>query len=184
MKEDAMQMEINARHFNLGDDQRETIETALAKLERFSPRPVQSCKLTISHEAGRFVADAVLHLKNNDFRAEAAGVEPEYAADEIVESLRKQLTKFKGRLSGKQKGEEGGLGRAMVDDGGVFAGDAEAEGSTEGFVLRDMDVDGAKEAFAAAELPFLIFRDVNTARLGVIYRRGDGELGHMEAQED
>ena len=179
-----MQMEINARHFTLGDDQRETIETALAKLERFSPRPVQSCKLTLSHEAGRFVADVVLHLKNNDFRADAEGVEPEYATDEVVESLRKQLTKFKGRISGKQKGEEGGLGRAMVDDGGVFAAGDGGEEAPEGFVLRAMDLDGAKEAFAAADLPFLIFRDVATSRLGVIYRRGDGELGHMEARED
>ena len=32
-----MQMEINSRHFTLGDEQRETIEAALEKLERFSP---------------------------------------------------------------------------------------------------------------------------------------------------
>ncbi|MBE0566653.1 MAG: HPF/RaiA family ribosome-associated protein [Krumholzibacteria bacterium] len=182
-----MQTEITTRHFTLGDDQREKIEETLAKLERFSPRPVLSCRLTITHEAGRFAADAVLRLKNNDFRAEAAAVEPEYAADEIVESLRKQLTKFKGRISGKQKGEEGGLGRAMVDDGGVFAAtDAAApdEGGAEGFVLRAMDLAGAQAAFATADLPFLIFRDVETSRLGVIYRRGDGELGHMEAHED
>ncbi len=177
-----MQMDIITRHFTLGDDQRETIEAALAKLERFSPRPVQSFKLTLTHEAGRFAADGVLHLKHNDFRAEANGVEPEYAVDEIVESMKKQLTRFKGRISGKQKGEEGGLGRAMVDDGGVFAGEDEAP--AEGFQLRDLDIAGAKEAFAAADLPFLIFRDAHTSRLGVIYRKGDGELGHMEAQED
>lgn len=177
-----MQMEISTRHFTLGEEQRETIEATLSKLERFSPRPVQSLKLTVSHEANRFVADAALHLKNNDFRAEAEGVEPEYAVDEIVESLRKQLTRFKGRISGKQKGEEGGLGRAMVDDGGVFAG--EDEEPAEGFVLRALDVDDAKAAFADADLPFLIFRDVTTSRLGVIYRRENGELGHLEARED
>ncbi|HPF71136.1 MAG TPA: HPF/RaiA family ribosome-associated protein [Candidatus Krumholzibacteria bacterium] len=180
-----MQLDITTRHFALGDDQRETIEAALAKLERFSPRPVQSCKVTLTREAGSFTGDVVLHLKNHDFRADAQGVEPEYAVDELVESLRKQLTKFKGKVSGKQKGEEGGLGRAMVDDGGVFAAAlAEAERGGGGFELRDMDVDGAKEAFGDGDVPFLIFRDVRTARLGVIYRRADGELGHMEAREE
>jgi putative sigma-54 modulation protein len=180
-----MQMDITTRHFTLGDDQRETIEAALAKLERFSPRPVQSCKVTLTREAGSFAGDVVLHLKNHDFRADAQGVEPEYAVDELVESLRKQLTKFKGKVSGKHKGEEGGLGRAMVDDGGVFAAEVAATAAdAEGFVLRDMDVDGAKEAFGEADVPFLIFRDVQTSRLGVIYRRSDGELGHMEARED
>ena len=179
-----MQMEIITRHFTLGDDQRETIEAALAKLERFSPRPVQSLKLTLTHEAGRFSADTVLHLKHNDFRAEAEAVEPEYAVDELVESLKKQLTRFKGRISGKQKGEDGGLGKAMVDDGGVFAAGMQEEPAPEGFVLRDLDLAGAKAAFADADLPFLIFRDVDTARLGVIYRRADGALGHMESRED
>ena len=179
-----MQTEINVRHFTLDDDQRETMEAALAKLERFSPRPVHACRVTVSHEAGRFAADAVLQLKNNDFRAEAEGVEPEYAVDAIVESLRKQLTKFKGKLSGKQKGEGGGLGKVMVDAGGVFGDEEEAVGGPEGFVLRDMDVAGAREAFETADLPFLIFRNVQTARLGVIYRRGDGAVSHMEAEED
>ncbi|MFO7610576.1 MAG: HPF/RaiA family ribosome-associated protein [Candidatus Krumholzibacteriia bacterium] len=182
-----MQMEIIARHFTLGDEQREKIEETLAKLERFSPRPVLSCRLTVTHEAGRFAADAVLRLKHNDFRAEGSAVEPEYATDEIVESLRKQLTKFKGRISGKQKGEEGGLGRAMVDDGGVFAGPAEettASAGAEGFVLQALDLEGAKAAFAESDLPFLIFRDVGTSRLGVVYRRRDGAVGHMEARED
>lgn len=180
-----MQMDIITRHFTLGDDQRETIEAALAKLERFSPRPVQSLKLTLTHEAGRFSADAVLHLKHNDFRAEAEAIEPEYAVDELVESLKKQLTRFKGRISGKQKGEDGGLGKAMVDDGGVFAATGvREEPAPEGFVLRDLDLEGAKAAFADADLPFLIFRDVDTARLGVIYRRADGALGHMESRED
>jgi putative sigma-54 modulation protein len=178
-----MQFDITTRHFALGDDQKETIEAALEKLERFSPRPVQSLRLTLTHEAGRFEADAVLRLKNHDFRAEGGAIEPEYAVDEIVESLRKQLTKFKGKLSGKQKGEEGGLGRAMVEDAGVFAGAAAGESAVEGFVLRDMDVAGAKAAFAEADLPFLVFRNVENSRLGVIYRRVDGGLGHMEARE-
>jgi len=176
-----MQFDITTRHFNLGDDQRETIEAALDKLERFSPRPVQSLRLTLTQEGGRFEADAVLHLKNNDFRAEAQALEPEYAVDELVESLRKQLAKFKGKISGKQKGEEGGLGR-VLGDGGPAAGDV-GDARVEGFVLRDLDVAGAREAFAAAELPFLVFRNVDNARLGVIYRRADGAIGHMEARE-
>ncbi|RKZ17486.1 hypothetical protein DRQ50_04940 [bacterium] len=177
-----MEMEIITRHFNLGDEQRETIEASLDKLERFSPRPVESLKLTLAHEAGQFTGDVVLHLKNHDFRADASGIEPEFTVNDLVESLRKQLDRFKGKTSGRQKGEEGGLGRAMLDDGGVFAASPEAD--TEGFVLKDLGIDDAKAAFGAGELPFLIFRNTANSRLGVIYRRSDGELGHMEADGD
>jgi len=176
-----MQLEINARHFTMGDDQRELIESAVEKLAKFSPRPVQSMKMTITHEAGRFQADSVLSLKSNDFRAKGEGMEPEFAVNEMVENLRKQLAKYKGKISGKQKGEEGGLGRAMV------AGSALAEagsGEPEGFVLQDLDVAVARDKFEAGDLPFLLFRNIDNDKLGVIYRRDNGELGHMEPEND
>ncbi|MCP4571911.1 MAG: HPF/RaiA family ribosome-associated protein [bacterium] len=176
-----MELEIITRHFTLGDEQRDAVTEALEKVERFSPRPIQSLRLTLTHESGVINGDAVLHLKNADFRAEAGGsTEPPLVAAEIAETLRKQLVKFKGKVSARQRGEEGGLGRAMIDGGGVFGAGEEA---AEGFILKDMAVDAAKSAFAEAELPFFIFRNVDNSRLSVIYRDKDGELGHLESQE-
>ena len=176
-----MELEIITRHFTLGDDQREDVTEAFEKLERFSPRPIQSLRLTLTDESGFINGDAVLRLKHADFRAEAGGsTEPSVVAAEITEILRKQLTKYKGKTSGRQKGEEGGLGRAMIDDGGVFgAGEAAAEG----FVLKDMAVETAMTAFADTDLPFFIFRNVANSRLGVIYRDGEGELALLESQD-
>jgi ribosome-associated translation inhibitor RaiA len=177
-----MQLEIIARHFTLGDEHKEAIEAAAEKLERFSPRPVQSFKLTITHDAGLFHADGVLHLKNHDFRAGAEGREPEHAVAELTENLQRQLSKFKGKTSGKQKGATGGLGKALGEVVPPMAEDA--DGVSESFVLRDMDVDAAREAFAAEQQPFFVFRNVANSRVGIIYRRENGELGHMESQGD
>jgi len=173
-----MQIETTTRHFTLGDDQVEAIEADLAKLEKFSPRPVQSLKLIITHEAGRFSADSVLHLKTQEFRAKGEGMEPEYAVTEMVESLRKQLAKFKGKISGKQKGEEGGLGRALMGEMEYLE---DEPGQPEGFLLRDFEVEDAKSIFKTSGVPFLVFRNVANSKVGVIYRRADGELGHMES---
>jgi ribosomal subunit interface protein len=174
-----MQVEIVTRHFNLGDEQRDKIEAAVEKLERFSPRPVVEARLTLTHEGGAFAGDAVLYLKNNEFRAKADGFEPELAATELVENLRRQLNKFKGKVSARQKGEEGGLGRAMLDEGSL--GDAGlAPNEASGFKLQDMDVESAKQSFRDSDLPFLVFRNVSTSRVGVVYERRDGELGLLE----
>ena len=176
-----MQMEIKARHFTLGDEQREIIEAAMDKLERFSPRPVQSLALTIDHDAGHFTADSVLHLKSAEFRAKAEGAEPEIAAAEVAENLRKQLAKFKGKISGKQKGEEGGLGKAML---GELSLDSAETDSPLAFVLKDMDVAAAKDSFQLSDQPFFVFRNAANSRVAVIYRQHDGGLGHMESQAD
>ena len=157
-----MQMEIKARHFNLGDEQKEFIEAAVEKLVRFCPRPVQSFQLNIDHDAGRFSAAAVMHLKATEFRAHAEGHEPEVAVTELAENLRKQLEKFKGKISGRQKGETGGLGRAMLAD---IALDAAEEDSPLAFVLKDMDVGTAKASLRGSGQPFLVFRNVENARV-------------------
>ena len=108
-------------------------------------------------------------------------MEPEFAVNEMVENLRKQLAKYKGKISGKQKGEEGGLGRAMIAGSGL---PDEGDSQPEGFILLDLDVDGAQEKFKAQDLPFLLFRNIDNDKLGVIYRRSNGELGHMEPEND
>ncbi|PJA76168.1 hypothetical protein CO151_03460 [bacterium CG_4_9_14_3_um_filter_65_15] len=173
-----MQMEIIDRHFTLGEDQRELIEAALEKLERFSPRPLETVKVVINHDAGLFDADGVLFLKSREFRAKGEGREPELAVGEMVENLRTQLIKFKGKMTARQKSESGGLGRAMVEGGGALPAPAE---NPHTFILKDMSVEDAREAFQTANQPFLVFRNAKNGRVAVIYSSDDGSLGHMEA---
>jgi len=174
-----MQMEIIARHFTLGDEQRELIEAALEKLERFSPRPVESVKIVVTHDSGVFESDGVLFLKNREFRAKGEGREPELAVNDMVENLRTQLNKFKGKITAHRKAGSGGLGRAMVDEGDVVLPPEVEPPHT--FVLKDMSVEDAREAFQAGEAPFLVFRNAENGRVAVIYGKADGALGHMEA---
>ncbi len=176
-----MQVEIVSRHFTLGEEQKAEIEANLVKLEKFSPRPVQDLKVTITRESGRFDADGVLYLKANEFRAKGAGMEPEYAMNELIESMRKQLSKFKGKVSGKQKGKDGGLSEVMMSEAAATLAD---DVPIEGFIMKDMDVSSAMDVFKADGGPFLVFRNVANAKVGVIYRRANGELGHMESNND
>lgn len=174
-----MQMEIIDRHFTLGDEQREMIEAALQKLEKFSPRPVQSVRVTVTRDAGVFEAEGLLFLKNREFRAGGEAREPELAVADMVENLRTQLTKFKGKISARQKSAEAALGRVMVEEGGLPGEEHEERPHT--FVLRDMSLEEAREAFQAADAPFLVFRNASNGRVAVIYRGADGSLAHMEA---
>jgi hypothetical protein len=83
-------------------------------------------------------------------------------------------------MTDRQKGEDGGLGRALLDgDLGAISID-----EAEGLVLPDLDIDEAKAQFAGGSVPFLVFRNSANSRLGVIYRRADGALGHMEPTQD
>ncbi|MFT5232293.1 MAG: ribosomal subunit interface protein [Candidatus Krumholzibacteriia bacterium] len=171
-----MNIEISARHFTLGDKQRDEITGSMEKLEKFSPRPVQSMKLTVTHDAGQFTADAVLHINSHDFRAKGVGAEPELAANEASDNLRKQLAKHKGKTSGKQNSDGGGLGRAVTMDLNLTTADLTDDHA---FELKNMDVESAKDSFISGDHPFLIFRNTADSRVGVIYRDDAGSVVHM-----
>ncbi len=170
-----MKVEIKTRHFHLDDEVRERIEAQFVKLERFSPRPVNEVRLQIVFENNRFACDGLLLLRNQEFRAENEGAEPDLAAQGVAENLQRQLEKFKGKVTSRQRGEPGGLGRALATDAPTV------HFATEHFELLELDPLSARDAFTASDAPFLVFRNADSGRLGVIYRRDDGELGLLEA---
>ena len=179
-----MEIEIQNRHFVLGDEQREKIEERLRKLERFSPRPPLSARIMLTHESGRFAADLSFRLKNSDFRARAQGQEPELVADEAIENIRTQLQRHKGKIAGRAKADLGGLGKALPEDGEGLLESRGASLRSEGFVLHDLSPEEALAAFQKSQHPFLVFRNRETAQVNVVYRRDDGDLGLLEPVEE
>jgi putative sigma-54 modulation protein len=179
-----MQVEIRSRHFNLGEQQREKLTAQLQKLERFSPRAPLSARLTLTHEGGRFTADLAFLLKNSDFRAHSTAIEPELAADEVIENVKTQLRRYKGKITGRPKGEEGGLGRALLEDGEQPPAAPGEDLPVVGFTLKDLSVSDAVDAFRDSKYPFLVFRNSATAKVSVVYQRDDGGFGLLEPHNE
>ena len=179
-----MQFEFNTRHFALEDESRDRIEKRIAKLERYSPRNPVSIRLTITKEGGRFEAELSYYLRNTDFHAKAERTEPDLAADEAIESLERQLRRFKDRVANRDKGEEGsaGLGEAMAAAGLLASEGAVLDEA--GFRLKDLSVEAAVEAFRDSQYPFLVFRNRDSSRVAVVYRREEGTYGLLEQRED
>ncbi len=176
-----MNLDIKTRHFQLDDEAREKIVAQVEKLDRFSPRPLQDCKLVLAFEKNLFECDAVVFVSHHEFRARHVGAEPELAAIGAAEILQKQLEKFKGKLTARQRAEQGGLGRALTETGaaGVTGG-----GGAAGFDLNNLTPAAAQAALTGTDEPFLVFRNSETSRIAVIYRHEDGQLRFMEARND
>lgn len=176
-----MNLDIKTRHFQLDDAAREKIEAQFEKLDRFSPRPLQDCKLTLAFEKNVFDADAVVFVSHHEFRASHQAPEPDLAAIGTAEILQKQLEKFKGKLSARQRAEPGGLGKALPGEGAFGLTD---EGGAAGFDLNVLTPVAAQDMLAGTDEPFLVFRNAETSRVAVVYRHEDGGVRLMEARND
>lgn len=176
-----MNLEIKTRHFQLEDEAREKIEAQIEKLDRFSPRPLEDCKLTLSFEKLIFTCDAVVFVSHHEFRATHDGAEPELAATGAAEILQKQLEKFKGKLTARQRAEPGGLGRALT---GTEAAGMIGDDDAAGFDLHNLTPQAAQDMLSGTDEPFLVFRNTDTSRIAVVYRLEDGGWRLMEARND
>jgi putative sigma-54 modulation protein len=176
-----MQFEFNIRHFTLDDEMKEKIEKHIAKLERYAPRTPVAVRLTLTQEGGRFEADCSYYLRNSDFHGKAVASEPDLAAADAIESVERQLRRYKDRIANREKGVDVGLGEAMAS-----AALVETEGMVveeEGFRLKDLPVEVAIKAVQASDRPFFVFRNSASSRVAVVYRRADGAIGLLEHQD-
>ncbi len=176
-----MQLEINSRHFTLGDDMRDKIVEKLENLKRYSPSDPLAARLTLTLEGGRFTGDLSLNLKQYSCHTKVQHVEPDGAAFLAIESVERQVRRHKDRVKDHRgHGEEGGLGEVLADPG--LLNNRGSSMSEEGFHLRDLSVDQAREAFAASSSPFYVFRNLEDGEVAVLYRRDDGGFGLMRQE--
>jgi len=177
-----MQLEIHSRHFTLDDEMKEKIVEKLENLKRYSPTDPMGARLALTFEGGRFTGDLALSLKQHSCHAKVQHAEPDGAAALAIESVERQLRRFKDKIKDHRgRAEPGGLGAAM--SGGELLdnpGSAYRDGS---FELRDLTVDQAREAFREADSPFYVFRNLETGAVNVIYRKDDGEFGVMVPED-
>jgi len=160
-------------------------EEKLAKLERIlheSP----DVHVVLARERHRHLAEIVIHARIGTLTAKADGAEFEeslgLAIDRLLAQARKQHSKLaKGRKRRAQRGSlrdpaalptppppTGGDGLGVVPMGRV--------------PVRPMSVEEALQRFLELSDPFLVFRDAETLRLCLLFRRRDGRYGLVEPE--
>ena len=178
-----MQLEINSRHFTLADDIREKIVEKLEGLKRYSPTDPVAIRMTLTQTGGRFTGDLSLNLKQHSCHAKVEHVEPDGAAAMAIESVERQLRRHKDKVKDHRgRADEGGLGLALTGLGAELLDNEGSVFEEEGFRLKDLTVEQAEEFYADSDAPFFVFRNIETGKIAVVYKRDNDETGLMKPE--
>jgi putative sigma-54 modulation protein len=178
-----MELEINSRRFNLGDDMRDKIVEKLENLARYSPTDPMRARLTLTFAGGRFTGDLTYNLKQHTCHAKVEHIEPDGAANQAIESIERQLRRYKDKAKDHRgRAPDGGLGEAMTEFGPGMLDNSGSAMTSEGFELKDLTMGQAKEAYVESENPFFVFRNLDTDEVAVLYRKDDGDIGVMKPE--
>ena len=98
-----MQKKVTARHFDMTPKIREKAETEMEALSRFYDNII-SVEMTLDQERHRKMAEVKVKVYNSTITATAETENLFGAIDSVVDKVRSQLIKYKGKL--KQKNSE------------------------------------------------------------------------------
>ena len=172
-----MKISVRGKNMEVTAALKDYVEKRLGKLEKFSEN-LQDGHATLSAIRGRHRVEVTIPINGWLLRGEEETDDMYSSIDLVVEKLEKQIDKYKGKLSRKSKN-----GVKDVVAGAVVEGDDTPQVlRTKKFAIKPMAVDEAIMQMNLLGHSFFVFSNADTEEVNVVYRRKDGNFGHIEPE--
>jgi putative sigma-54 modulation protein len=189
-----MRLELTGRHVDITPALRRLLDTKLSKLERVLNDRAVSAQAVLTREKHRHRADITLHARGEKF-LHGVGDAASWPASltQAIARLTQQAHRIKGKWQ-ERKRRGGGKGALVIAEPRetIPAKPAVARTTVRARMprilrasrqaVKAMSVaDAAREIDAGGD-GVVVFRDVETAAVSVLYRRQNGELTLVETE--
>jgi ribosomal subunit interface protein len=189
-----MELIFKNRNSKVSDRQRTHIEEKLNKLGRYLDQ-ISQMKVEIIEEQRR--TEGIVHRVQVTLvgehgillRAEQRAAELYAAVDEVHDTLQRQIRRYKDKhwRRGKLRRQGGEIVEAVPEATNGVTPETEERRArivrTKEFEVKPMFSDEAVEQMELLGHNFFVFRDAETNRINVLYRREDGNYGLIVPDE-
>jgi len=174
-----MKIIITGKNFTASEQLKLKIEKKLGKLDKyFSQETVANVMLSNVKEGQKL--EATINADGMIFRAESTNSDIEYALDKVVDRLSSQMSRFKQKLIRKHQGVKDIVPEELPDV--PEAAEEVSVVKTKRFRINPMSTEEAILQMELLEHSFFVFRDAETNRVNIVYKRNDGNYGLLETE--
>ena len=178
-----MRMIISGRHLKVTDAIRDYAEKKIGRISKYFEN-IMEVDITLSAEHSkvdgeRHTADVLLFVQGSKIKATATAQILYAAIDEVIDILENQVKKHKEKMQEKH--------HQSVRELAVETADLSLEEEKEKKIVksklvspRPMSIDEAILQMEALEQEFYSFMNHETEQLNIVYKRKDGDYGHIE----
>jgi putative sigma-54 modulation protein len=173
-----MQISVTFRQIEPSDALKNYVEDRLSKLKRYLEGPVEA-HVVLGLEKFRHLADVTIDSNGRIIKGKEENVDMYAAIDLVMDKIDMQLKKFRDKQRGV-KGDRSARTAAVVE--------TESEEAPLPSVRRKqvevspLQVDDAVELLQASGDDLLVFTNVASGGLNILYRRQDGNLVLVEPE--
>ncbi len=179
-----MELHITSKNIRLAPEVRRYVERKLGKLNRHLPN-ITASKVEIAEEKTKspqqqFVVQITIDSKGTLLRGEERGADLFTAIDKVAEIMDRQIEHYKGKLYDKGRGNS--LAKSESTEEAEVAPHSPRVVKVKRFAIKPMSVAEAIDQLELLGHDFFLFLNADSERIGVLYRRKDGDYGLIEPE--
>jgi putative sigma-54 modulation protein len=176
-----MKFEYTGRHVEVSPAIRRHVEDHFKKLDHIFTDSTLSTHVIIDVEKNRQIGEIIVSWRDHTLTAKDTNADMYMALTRAMAKIEKQAVKLKKKIIDRKQGAQRAARVAPPPDGHIEATPRPPRIiPARRYVVKPMTAEEASLRLAEEAADFLLFRDADTQRLGVIYKRKDGNYGLIE----
>lgn len=185
-----MKIEYTARGFTITPAIRKLAKGRLARVERQLPSAMDA-HVIFSAEKNRRIAEIVLRGKGKTFKAAEESGDMYLSLGAAADTLERIVRKYVDRKIGRRRlGKRDKFRLAVLEVAAAEAAGSQQEAAapprivrTRRYAAKPLSVEDAVMELDRVRNNFIVFRNAESGRYNVLYRRDDGHLGYLDLED-
>lgn len=177
-----MKFEYTGRHVEVSPAIRRHVEDHFKKLDHiFNGDTTLTTHVVIDVEKNRQIGEIIVNWREHTMTAKDTNADMYMALTRAMAKIEKQAVKLKKKIIDRKQSGKSVSRVAPQPDGNVEATPRPPRIiAARRYAVKPMTAEEAALRLSGEPDQFLVFRDADTSRLGVIYKRNDGNYGLIE----
>lgn len=176
-----MKFEYTGRHVEVSPGIRKHIQDHFKKLDHVFNGTEASTHVIITVEKNRHIGELVVHWREHTLTAKEVSADMYMALTLAMDKVEKQAIKLKKKIIDRKQGARRAGAVAPTPDGQLEASPRPPRIiPARRYSIKPMTAEEAAMRLTSETDQFVVFRDSDTERIGVLYRRSDGNFGLIQ----
>lgn len=176
-----MKIEFTGRNFTISQAVKKHTQEHFNKIDSIIANATKAHVILRVEKHHRHVAEIIVHYLDHELTSLADTTDMYASISQAIDKLRRQALKIKGKMiDRKQHAVPTGVVALAVEPALAPAAPAPRIIRSRRYVVKPMTPEEAMMVVSEDSEQFLVFRNAETERVGVIYKRKDGNFGLIE----
>lgn len=176
-----MNIQYNFKNFDASDHVKEYAASRFGKLEKYVPESDESeLQVNLSVDKHRQMAEVIFSADNVHISAYEESQDMYATIDLVLDKLEAQLRKMREKMKSRRRSMRDGARMDVISFSEEDGTRTQTIVESDQFVPKPMSVEESAMQLDSLNYEFLVFRNADTERINVIYRRKNNDFGLID----